>query len=130
MLGFTLGPLRVNLGLTRGLLLVFSLNIFYLIVLLSVITTTCYSKDTLSVCLMGLLLIRVFALGLLWVYLRFNLGRLSKSHDKLRLNPKVKPGFSLSLLSDRLGLIGTVNNSNKKQCQAIKSKYRTSTCIN
>lgn len=41
MLGFTLGPLRVNLGLTRGLLLVFSLNIFYLIVLLSVITTTC-----------------------------------------------------------------------------------------
>lgn len=41
MLGFTLGPLRVNLGLTRGLLLVFSLNIFYLIVLLSVITNTC-----------------------------------------------------------------------------------------
>lgn len=41
MLGFTLDPLRVNLGLTRGLLLAFSLNVFYLIVLLSVITTTC-----------------------------------------------------------------------------------------
>lgn len=68
---------------------------------------------------MGLLLIRVFALGLLWVYLGFNLGLLSKSHDKLRLNPKVKPGFSLSLLSDRLGLIGIVNNSNKKQCYKV-----------
>lgn len=51
--------------------------------------------------------------------LGFNLGLLSKSHDKLRLNPKVKPGFSLSLLSDRLGLIGTVNKSNKKQCYKV-----------